>query len=155
MIKALRSKLASHSDPSNIHPVCVMLENPDDPKIQDASSATSPKRFDLVISHLVLHHIPSLPDILKTMWGTLKEGGRVALTDFENFGPDAIKFHPQHKLEGVERHGITKEEMENLLKEARFVDVDVREAWRMPKDVEDGGSIDFPFLICMATKVGS
>lgn len=74
------------------------------------------------------------------------------MTDFENFGPEAIQFHPQHKLEGVERHGITKQEMESLLKEARFVDVEVKEAWRMPKDVESGGSMNFPFLICMGTK---
>lgn len=152
MIKALQTKLAAQTGASNIDPVCVMLEDPDDPKIQDASSGGYPKRFDLVISHLVLHHIPSLPDILKTMWGTLKPNGRIALTDFENFGPEAIQFHPQHKLEGVERHGITKQEMEALLKEARFVDVEVKEAWRMPKDVESGGSMDFPFLICMGTR---
>ncbi|KAE9966614.1 hypothetical protein EG328_008800 [Venturia inaequalis] len=152
MIKALQTKLAAQTGASNIDPVCVMLENPDDPKTQDASSAGHPKRFDLVISHLVLHHIPSLPDILKTMWGTLKPNGRIALTDFENFGPEAIQFHPQHKLDGVERHGITKPEMEALLREARFVDVTVKEAWRMPKDVESGGSMDFPFLICMGTK---
>lgn len=152
MIKALQTKLAAQTDASNINPVCAMLEDPDDPKIQEASATGLPKRFNLVISHLVLHHIPSLPDILRTMWGTLKPGGRIALTDFENFGPEAIQFHPQHKLEGVERHGITKQEMESLLKEARFVDVEVKEAWRMPKDVESGGSMNFPFLICMGTK---
>jgi len=74
------------------------------------------------------------------------------LTDFENFGPQAMKFHPQHKMEGVERHGITKEEMELLLREARFVDVEVKEAFRMPKEVEGGTNMDFPFLICMGTK---
>jgi SAM-dependent methyltransferase len=152
MIKALRTKLAAQTDASNINPVCAVLEDPDDPKIQDTDSAEPPKRFDLVISHLVLHHIPSLLDILKTMWGTLKTGGCVALTDFENFGPEAMQFHPQQKLEGVERHGITKQEMESLLKQARFINVEVKEAWRMPKETERGGSLDFPFLICMGSK---
>jgi 2-polyprenyl-3-methyl-5-hydroxy-6-metoxy-1,4-benzoquinol methylase len=152
MIKALQAKLAVRTEASNINPVCAMLEDPDDPRIQDAGSTGSLKRFDLIISHLVLHHIPSLADILKTMWGTLKEGGQVALTDFENYGPEASQFHPQHKMEGVERHGIAKTEMENLLKEARFVDVEVKQAFKMPKNVESGGSMDFPFLICKGTK---
>lgn len=154
MIAALEAKIAAHTSPSNIRPVCVQLEDPDDPLLQDSSSqGGTPKRFDLVISHLVLHHIPSLPSILATMFGVLKPGGRIALTDFENFGEEARNFHPEHKMEGVERHGIAKTEMEVLIAEAGFVDVVVAEAWTMKKDVEKGGSMDFPFLICLAKKL--
>jgi SAM-dependent methyltransferase len=150
MVSALEAKLAAQSI-SNVKPVCVMLENPDDPKIQDHPSA-APKRFDLVISHLVLHHIPTLSDILATMYGTLKPGGRVALTDFENFGPEARKFHPETKMEGVERHGITRDEMSSLMKDAGFKDVQIQEAFKMDKDVEGGGEMTFPFLICLGSK---
>lgn len=149
MIAALEGKLAAQSVP-NVKPVCVMLENPDDPKIQDGSS--KPKRFDLVISHLVLHHIPSLSDILATMYGSLKPGGCIALTDFENFGPEARNFHPQSKMEGVERHGITKEEMLSLMKDASFKDIHVQEAFKMDKSVDSGGEMSFPFLICLGRK---
>ena len=153
MIQALEAKLAVHSAVSNIRPVCVLLEDPDDPKIQNPSvSGQSPKRFDLVISHLVLHHIPSLSNILKTMYGCLKPGGQIALTDFENFGPEARKFHPESKMDGVERHGITRKEMETLMNESGFVDIRVEEGFRMDKPVESGGVIEFPFLICLGKK---
>jgi len=153
MINALEAKLAVNSAVSNIRPVCVLLEDPDDPKIQNPSvSGQSPKRFDLVISHLVLHHIPSLSNILKTMYGCLKPGGQIALTDFENFGPEARKFHPESKMDGVERHGITRKEMETLMNESGFVDIRVEEGFRMDKPVESGGVMEFPFLICLGKK---
>jgi SAM-dependent methyltransferase len=152
MISVLQSKLAVQSETSNIRPVCAMLEDPDDARLRDSSTSSTPKRFDLVISHLVLHHIPSLSAILETMHGALKSGGWVALTDFENFGPEARKFHPERKMEGVERHGIARTEMEKLLNDAGFAEVEVQEAFRMGKDVESGGSMDFPFLLCMGRK---
>jgi SAM-dependent methyltransferase len=153
MIKALEAKLAVNPSVSNIKPVCGILQDADDPKIQNPSvSGESPKRFDLVISHLVLHHIPSLSDVLKIMYGCLKPGGQIALTDFENFGPEAKKFHPECKMEGVERHGITRKEMETLMKESGFVDIRINEGFRMDKPVESGGLMEFPFLICLGKK---
>jgi len=153
MIKALEAKLAVNPSISNIKPVCGLIQDPDDQKIQNSSVfGESPKRFDLVISHLVLHHIPSLSDILNIMYGCLKPGGQIALTDFENFGPDARKFHAECKMEGVERHGITREEMKTLMEESGFVDIRVNEGFRMDKPVESGGLIEFPFLICLGKK---
>lgn len=153
MIKALEAKLAANPSISNVEPVRVLLENPDDPRIQNPLvEGQSPKRFDLILSHLVLHHIPSLSDVFKTMYGCLKPGGEVALTDFENFGPDAQNFHPKHKMEGVERHGIGRQEMEGLLKESGFRDVRIDEGFKMEKTIEGGGLMEFPFLICMAKK---
>jgi SAM-dependent methyltransferase len=153
MIKALEAKLAVTPSISNIKPVCGLLRNSDDPKIQNPSvSGESPMRFDLVISHLVLHHIPSLLDVLKTMYDCLKPGGRIALTDFEDFGPEARKFHAECKMEGVERHGIKRKEMETLMKESGFVDISVDECFRMEKLVESGGLMEFPILICLGKK---
>jgi SAM-dependent methyltransferase len=153
MIKALEAKLAVNPSVSNIKPVCGLLLDSDDPKIQTPSvSGDSPKRFDLVISHLVLHHIPSLSEALKTMHGCLKPGGQIALTDFENFGPEARKFHAECKMEGVERHGITRKEMETLMEESGFVEIRVDEGFRMNKPVESGGLMEFPILICLGKK---
>jgi 2-polyprenyl-3-methyl-5-hydroxy-6-metoxy-1,4-benzoquinol methylase len=163
MIAALNTKI---SDPAckvtNVRPVSVLLENPDDPAIRtDPVDGTShqPRRFDFVISHLVLHHIPDLHAVLRTMLGCLKLGGRVMLTDFEDFGPEARKFHPEHKMEGVERHGIRRADMEELLKKVGFVDVTIETAFELNKAVETvPGSrelkniMTFPFLICCGTK---
>jgi len=148
MISALKSKIAT-ANVTNIHPIELLLENPEDP-------ALGGKKFDLIISHLVLHHIPDLEAILQTMFGCLKPKGRIALTDFERSGPKSRMFHPESKMEGVMRHGITKMEMECVIKEAGFDKVQVCHAFDLEKSVEaeEGAkkTMDFPFLICLGVR---
>ncbi|KAB5533455.1 S-adenosyl-L-methionine-dependent methyltransferase [Coniochaeta sp. 2T2.1] len=172
MIAALQSKLSAEGcETKNVRAVAAMLEDPDDERIRPDAAASSrgveggtalePRRLDLVVSHLVLHHIPDLLAVLKTMLGCLKPGGQVMLTDFENFGPEARRFHPESRMEGVERHGIRRTDIEDLLKRAGFVDVRIETAFNMDKAVEtEPGSEDmgpimtFPFLICTGRKPG-
>jgi SAM-dependent methyltransferase len=144
MINALQAKLDTHSI-TNIHPLNLLLEDPNDPALKG-------KKFHLIISHLVLHHVASLEPLLQTMFDLLLPGGRIALTDFERFGPEARKFHPEAKMEGVERHGITKMEMECMIKEVGFDKVQVCQAFRLEKNIEPEGSMEFPFLICMGVR---
>ncbi|KAK8044526.1 hypothetical protein PG993_004550 [Apiospora rasikravindrae] len=207
MVEVLRAKLADHAqankadedaegesgenrqkekeksrmpkkDFRNVVPICVMLEDPEDPNLppgtqqqeqqepepeQEAGGRPDRIKFDLVLSHLVLHHIPDMAPVLRTMLGCLKPGGAVALTDFEDFGPAARKFHPEGKMDGVERHGIEKTRMRQLMREVGFADVRVEVAWTARKSVEkfpgefgskaEGGEgmgedMEFPFLIC-------
>jgi 2-polyprenyl-3-methyl-5-hydroxy-6-metoxy-1,4-benzoquinol methylase len=93
--------------------VFAVLESPDDGEIRldpvSREAPTGSRRFDLVLGHLVLHHIPSLENVLKTTFGCLKLAGMAASTDFEDFGPEARRFHPEAKMDGVERHGIFEE----------------------------------------------
>lgn len=93
------------------------------------------------------------------------------MTDFEDFGPEARKFHPESKMEGVERHGIPRAEIEEILKKIGFVDVTVEVGWTMRKEIEAwpgewgnkrptkeerGGKaleeMEFPFLVMLGTK---
>ncbi|KAK3904827.1 S-adenosyl-L-methionine-dependent methyltransferase [Staphylotrichum tortipilum] len=153
MIAALESKLANNpAAPQNVHPIAVLLESPDDPVLNG-------QRFDLAVSHLVLHHIPDLPAVFRTLHGCLVPGGKVMVTDFENFGPEARRFHPESKMDGVERHGIERGEIRRVLEEAGFKDVKVETAFEMEKRVETEpgngvleGRMVFPFLICEGTK---
>lgn len=169
MIDAFNAKLAARPDVRNILPICAELSDPYDGRIRidplnsDLVQNLPTRRFDLIISHLVLHHIPSLEDTFNVMYGCLKKGGKVALTDFEDFGPEAKRFHPEAKMEGVMRHGIHRERVMGLLKAAGFVDVKVETAFEMEKWVEaspgagvikgEGGTkMKFPFIICMGMK---
>ena len=168
MIDAFNAKTSALPQPeeANLAAVCVLLEDADDVKVQGAAAALAlrrgesesiPYRFGLIISHLTLHHIPSLPAILATMFQCLKPGGWIVLTDFEDFGPDAVIFHPKNKREGVERHGIKRNEMEMMIKGTSFDQVKVETAFTFTKGVEDedGGpkkEMNFPFLICMGRK---
>lgn len=170
MIEVLGQKLQRPDAPKNIVPVAVLLEDPEDaalPPAEDAKRSGSRQKFDLITSHLVLHHIPDLRSVLKTMHGCLGPGGRVMLTDFQDFGPEAKRFHPASKLQGVQRHGIHAEEMENLMREVGFDKVRVSPDWTMKKQVERydgefeagklpdakaGQVMDFPFVLCYGEK---
>lgn len=172
MINMLKSKVSA-SGSTNIVPLAVLLEDPEDKALpladpQGSNDAEGPRRkFDLIISHLVLHHIPDLKAVLTTMFGCLKPGGMIALTDFEDFGPEAKRFHPEAKMEGVERHGINARWIEGLIREAGFEDVQAKVAWEHEKKVErwpgefEGGKaispdvgekMNFTYLLCMGTK---
>ena len=118
MITALKAKLEKPGAPQNVQPICVLLEDPEDrilpPAFQHDHGGPRLK-YDLILSHLVLHHIEHLEAVLKTMLGCLKKGGSVALTDFEDCGPQAKRFHAKARMEGVERHGIDREWMIGLM----------------------------------------
>jgi 2-polyprenyl-3-methyl-5-hydroxy-6-metoxy-1,4-benzoquinol methylase len=119
MINALQAKLEKPGVPANVRPICVLLEDPEDrilpPAFQHDHGGRPRLKYDLILSHLVLHHIEDLESVLRTMLGCLKKGGSVALTDFEDFGPEAKRFHPKARMDGVERHGINREWMVGLM----------------------------------------
>jgi len=171
MVDALRHKLSGLKDGdvgANISPLCVLLVDPEDAALPPAPDGGGRMKFDLITSHLVLHHIADLEGLLRTMYGCLKPGGEVALTDFEDFGPEARKFHPEAKMGGVERHGVNAAWFAGLMKSAGFENVDVKAAWVMEKEVEefpgewedgqprrDGVALEtmrFPFLLCRGRK---
>lgn len=157
MIEVLKTKLALPGAPQNITPLLLLLENPEDPMLPPQSalalSGAPRKKFDLILSHLVMHHVPDLKRFIRTLWSCLNHGGRVALTDFEDFGPLSIMFHPKSRLTGVARHGIHRVQMELLMEEVGFEDVKVWTGWTMQKEVKEwegyeGRTLTFPFLVC-------
>lgn len=165
MISAFDTKLTDLATP-NLCSVNHLLTSADSPSLQGAAAALAtqrgetvspPYRFDLIVSHLTLHHIPSLPEIFTTLHACLKPGGWLALTDYEDFGPEAVPFHPAAKRPGVERHGIKKAEVQELLVGTGFNEVRIEEAFVLRKEVEaENGrpvrEMDFPFLICLGTR---
>lgn len=176
MIDVLKQKIEK-GGVGNVEGVCVLLEDPEDealPPSREAISQAVAKgekggrmKFDLITSHLVLHHIPDLAGMLRTMLGCLKENGRIALTDFENESAQSRCFHPRSKMDGVERDGIGRASMEALMREAGYRDVKVEVGWSMEKRVErwegefgDKGKGDedegvvrkFPFVVCMGRR---
>ncbi|EXJ88216.1 hypothetical protein A1O1_05146 [Capronia coronata CBS 617.96] len=172
MIEVLKTKLQSRDAAQNILPVAVSLENPEDKHLPpaDETKPDGPRlKFGLITSHLVLHHIPDLRAVLTTMLGCLKHGGSVALTDFEDYGLEASRFHAKAKMDGVQRHGTNADGIERLMSEVGFVNVRVERAWSMDKVVEkyegefgdapkgprqsDQGEVkSFPFLLCTGEK---
>jgi SAM-dependent methyltransferase len=171
MIDVLKTKLGRSDAPQNVVPVAVLLEDPEDhhlPPANEEKPEGKRLKFDLITSHLVLHHIQDLRAVLTTMLGCLKDGGSVALTDFEDTGPESKSFHPKSRMGGVERHGIHADTMEALMNEVGFVNVRVKAVWSMDKMVEkfegefgdqprsrqpDQGVMQrFPFVLCIGER---
>jgi len=165
MIDMLRHKLSASPPPAtNILPMCALLTDENDARIgvdPVTGETQTGRRFDLVISHLVLHHIADLEGLFAMVFRVLKSGGRVAVTDYEDFGPEARRFHPEGKMGEVERHGIGRGGMRALLEGAGFEEVRVETAFEMEKmvETEPGNRVmehkmTFPFLICLGRKPG-
>ncbi|KAK4620003.1 hypothetical protein CLAFUW4_11114 [Fulvia fulva] len=179
MIDVLKEKLTKPHAPKNILPLALLLDNPEDAALPpadplDVNASSGPRlKVDLITSHLVMHHIPDLVPLLETMYACLAPGGRVMLTDFEDFGPEAKRFHPASKMDGVARHGINARWMEAILLQVGFTDVEVEARWTMTKNVEKyegefggayggdaqeltstgkGEDMQFPFLVCYGAK---
>ena len=83
----------------------------------------------------------------------------IALTDYEDFGPEAIRFHPESKRPGVERHGIKIDEAQEVLLGTGFSEVRVEKAFVLRKEVADEegmervvGEMEFPFLMCFGVR---
>ncbi len=79
MVNAFNIKLAALPDTPapNLCAVTHMLTSADDAKLQGAAAALAtlrgessapPYRFDLIVSHLTLHHVPSLPAYLRNRY---------------------------------------------------------------------------------------
>lgn len=166
MIDVLKEKLQRPEAPKNIVPLALLLEDSNDEALPTGSDGDI-QRYDLITSHLVLHHIPELRPVLQTMLGCLKPGGRVMLTDFEDFGPQAKRFHPIRKMGGVARHGINASDMKSLMEDVGFKEVEVKPHWTMEKKVEKfegefgdqgkaedgmGEIMEFPFVVCYGVK---
>lgn len=52
----------------------------------------------------------------------------------------------------MERHGLKRTEMEQILNKAGFKDIQVFESFKMDKEIEAGGTQSFPFLAITGTR---
>ncbi|KAJ1036380.1 hypothetical protein NDA13_000260 [Ustilago tritici] len=145
MIDMLNSKLAKQGVQGKVEAKVKLLEDSED-------SVLGGKKFDAVVSHLVFHHVPNMAELVHVMKGTLKQGGRLWISDFEDDGVQAEAFHPKDKHAGVERHGLKRTEMEQILNKAGFKDIQVFESFKMDKEIEAGGIQSFPFLAITGTR---
>lgn len=152
MIDVLEAKLNAQDEVKNVRPLCALIEDPDDKRLQDGDA---PPRFDLICCHLTLHHIPQMEPFFKLLFNLLAPGGHIAVTDYEDYGPEAVRFHAKFKWHDVERHGIKKSEVDGIMKEAGFSNINVTQAFKLDKPVEEaqgGGRFEFPFLLMLGGK---
>ena len=98
--------------------------------------------FDLIVSSMVLHHIPDVPQMLRQLRPCLRPGGWIALADLDS---EDGTFHADST--GVYHHGLDREGVCAWLKAAGFVDTAAREAHRIVRPSADGQTREYPVFL--------
>jgi tRNA (cmo5U34)-methyltransferase len=89
--------------------------------------------FDLIVSSMVLHHIPDVPEALRRLRPCLRPDGWIALADLDT---EDGTFHSD--LTGVYHHGLDREAVCRWLQDAGFTETTTREAHRIVRPAADG-----------------
>lgn len=110
-----------------------------------AVSAPAPdERFDLVVTSLVLHHIPQLSPVLSGFHALLEVGGHVAIADLD---AEDGSFHSG--LDGFDGHdGFERRVLSRQLEEAGFADVRFTDCTTIVKDGQE-----FSVFLAVARRV--
>jgi predicted TPR repeat methyltransferase len=87
-----------------------------------------PDRFDLIVTVMTLHHVPSLKSVLLNFANLLVEGGHVAIVDLDE---EDGTFHPQG-FEG--HHGFDHGALSAELRQVGFTDIVFQRCHQIVKD---------------------
>jgi len=98
--------------------------------------------FDLIVSSMVLHHIPDVPQAIRTLRPCLRPGGWIALADLDS---EDGTFHSDPT--GVYHHGLDRVEVCRWLRDAGFTDTAAREAHRITRNAPDGTVREYPVFL--------
>ena len=110
---------------------------------QDITDKPIDAKFDLIISALALHHVEDTLKLIKTFVEHLKPGAKVALADLDK---EDGSFHPEGS-EGVYHSGFERDELQTLLENNGFYDVQFFTIHTMKKNGKQ-----YPVFLVVATK---
>jgi predicted TPR repeat methyltransferase len=110
---------------------------------QDITDKPIDAKFDLIISALALHHVEDTLKLINTFVEHLKPGAKVALADLDK---EDGSFHPEGS-EGVFHSGFERDELQTLLENNGFYDVQFLTIHTMQKNDKQ-----YPVFLVVATK---
>jgi putative AdoMet-dependent methyltransferase len=110
---------------------------------QDITEQPLATRFDLIISAMAMHHVADTPRLFETFAEHLQPGGRVALADLDK---EDGTFHPAD-AEGVFHHGFAREDLQAIIEDQGFVDIQFETAHTVDKEGKR-----YPIFLVIATK---
>ena len=99
-------------------------------------------QFDLIVSSMVLHHIPDVPRTIQRLRPCCRPGGWIALADLDS---EDGTFHADST--GVFYRGFDRTEVCTWLNAAGFVDTVAREAHRIIRPSPDGTIDQYPVFL--------
>lgn len=109
------------------------------------SAELPPERFDLIVSSMVLHHLPDVLNVLKHLRPALRAGGWIALADLDS---EDGTFHADPT--GIYHHGFERAVLCRWLNEAGFTDAVSRDAYRITRPAADDVLHTYPVFLVIA-----
>lgn len=104
--------------------------------------------FDLIYASMTLHHIADVPGLLAAARAALAAGAWIALADLAS---EDGSFHGG-RVPGVIHHGFAPEQLAGWLRDAGFVQLEVRPVYRILRTLEDGSPGEYPVLLASARR---
>src|SRR5690606_30889870 len=96
---------------------------------------------DLVVTVMVLHHVPRLEPVLAAIAELLDDGGHLCVVDLD---AEDGTFHD----EGMDvHHGFDRDELAGQLADAGFVDVTFRDCHEVERD-----GVTYPLFLAVAVR---
>ncbi|MBN2202449.1 class I SAM-dependent methyltransferase [bacterium] len=134
MIEVLERKIQM-SGMTGLHPVRIDL----------AVGPLPQERYDLIVSLMVLHHVPDTAGLLSSFHALLREGGRIAIADLD---AEDGSFHGP-EFNG--HRGFDREALDRLAIQKGFTDVRFETVFRTRKRTASGLK-EFPLFLMTAVK---
>jgi 2-polyprenyl-3-methyl-5-hydroxy-6-metoxy-1,4-benzoquinol methylase len=108
-------------------------------------AAQPPERFDLIVSSMVLHHLPDVAKVLSHLRPALRSGGWIALADLD---AEDGTFHADPT--GIFHHGFERGAVCRWLNEAGFTAATARDAYSITRLGSDGVLRTYPVFLVTA-----
>ena len=103
--------------------------------------------YDLIVSSMVLHHIPESLAVFKEWFSLLRPNGQVCFADLDS---EDGGFHGDNT--GVHHLGFDRAHLKKLLLEAGFSDVRDATATTVIKEKDPLTKLEFPIFLITATR---
>lgn len=107
----------------------------------------SGKKFDLIMSMMVLHHLEDPEKIIGELWGLLKDDGVVCLIDLD---AEDGSFHGDDPF--VPHNGFDREEFQAQLEKAGFFKVTFHTPYIIKRKNKAGELKEYPLFMAIASK---
>lgn len=117
----------------------------DNVRILHCDIATTPlpaAEFDLIVSSMVLHHIPNVSGAIMRLKPAIRPGGCIALADLDS---EDGTFHPDPT--GVYHRGLDRAEVCRWLQDAGFVNVAACDAHLITRLSPNGKTRQYPVFL--------
>lgn len=135
MLSVLDGKIQAQGF-TNVHTSFLDLDTDEPPNAQ----------FDLIVTSMVMHHMPDVPKVLRAFHQMLRPDGVVAIADLD---AEDGTFHPDNT--GIHHFGFNREAMVVMLETAGFQNIKHSTAHVMTKEV-DAKPREYPVFLIVGNR---